>query len=288
MRRPSTAAASSSGGAGSHSARSSTLEALDHAALDVRREVAPDRLYLGQLGHTTQGYEGLPRQFVRLAPREPKRRAEAPTAASGRIDAPPVLTRERSQQGRVLPRVVGAGVRGIAAVVGTQHEQVSVAHARKQRATEASISRERRRKALHVLAVPIHLVGVDEIGEHEPAAPSASRRSIAAVAVGLSCAWCSYATPRPANTGRPCRSRARRHRRPRARQGSCAWAAQGEVVPAGGAAEVAGAPSNGRAITRPPRPVLTREDRRARGSTRQLILPRRRCAAIWKTESCDV
>ena len=49
--RPSTAAASSAGASGSDQRASWISSALERAALDVRRQVAADRLDLGQLGH---------------------------------------------------------------------------------------------------------------------------------------------------------------------------------------------------------------------------------------------
>ena len=51
IRRPRTASATASGGAGSHQRGSSTSIALEPPALDGGRELAADRLDLGQLGH---------------------------------------------------------------------------------------------------------------------------------------------------------------------------------------------------------------------------------------------
>ena len=77
------------------------------------------------------------------------------------------------------------GERRVAAVVGG-HDQQIVARPARQPARQRGVDRAQRAvEAVDVLAVAVDLVGLDQVGEHEPSSSSPISRSTLAIACAL-------------------------------------------------------------------------------------------------------
>ena len=134
----------------------------DRPALEVRRQLAADRLDFGELGHRrsyytndSPGSSGAPRH------RPATQRARADVGQRAVVPARAVAL-ERRQQRRVLARVIGVRRRS-----GRSRDRRSAPAGRRARAapatraTRASISRSARWKPGDVVAVAVDLVGLD-------------------------------------------------------------------------------------------------------------------------------
>ena len=261
------------------------------APLDDRRELAADRLDLGQLGHgvaASAGHERRAGQRGGVAAGQPAQHARADVGQ--RAVVAPAAVRRRSAPAAARARGCGRWrASRVAAVVGGEHEQVARRAARSSHSpTAASISRSARVEALDVLAVAVDLVGLDEVREDEAArrarrAAASSSRSAARVRRAGVLAVDAAA----ARTGRrPCRRRGRRRRARPARRGSGGRAAGARSR--GGPSVRANAPgcaANGRAITRPTAcsPVITSRSGAQTACSSSSPAATSSCAAICRT-----
>ena len=241
----------------------------------------------------TQGTKRRPRQIRRVAAGEPAQRRSRRRRRAGRRGG-----------GRRGPRTTASSgacsrVWSVPGVVGSQPwSAVSTSRSPGRRsssqpATAASISRSARVEALDVLAVPVDLVGLDEVGEHEArrraraAARSSPRSPRAFVGPGCECVDADAGEQLAA----PCP--------PRGPATPASRSSSGGSATAGGSAKsrrpsvrtnAPGAPSNG------PRDhaadgVLAGHQlarRGARGVQLRRGATTSTCAAICITESCDV
>src|ERR1700733_2955916 len=176
MRRPMSACSSSLGASGRDQRQSSTSIAL---SLRPSTSGASWRLIVSPSGSSgiRLAYEGIPRKAVSTFAGEPGEDAGAhvgeraivtPTAepAAGSGVAGEHLTSD-GQQRRVLARVVGARVGDIDAVICSDDEEIVVAHVREHLSHAGVDLTQCAVEAVRVLAVPIYLVGLDQVGEHE-------------------------------------------------------------------------------------------------------------------------
>ena len=176
---------------------------------------------------------GQPAQDRRADVRERDRRgaaAERPSPPSPRSPrgAGASISPRDGQQRRVLARVVGAGVRGVDAVIGGHDQQVAARAGARASRRRARRSRAARGEAAHVLAVAV-APGRSRSGSRTRALAPSSASSSATLAAPAR--WwrrgASALTPTPAN--RSC-DLADRHAPPRPRPAapadSCARAAR--------------------------------------------------------------
>ena len=133
--------------------------------------------------------------------------------------APAVAAGGARQEQRVLAGVVGVRRRGVAAVVGGEDEQVAGAQQLEPAPDRGVDPCSAAAKALDVLAVAVDLVGLDEVGEHEPASRPSSSRSWSASARSLVGAGMGFVDPRAGEqVGDLADGVDRRRRRPAARR----------------------------------------------------------------------
>ena len=83
---------------------------------------------------------------------------------------------EHRQQRHTFARVIGARRGRVAAVVGGQHEQVTGAKELQPPGRRGIDLAQSAIKPRDVLAVPVHLVGLDQVDEHEPSVQFAQQR----------------------------------------------------------------------------------------------------------------
>ena len=296
-RRRSTTAPAQSASTGAGGSRPRPARSRISASTIVRpsrsgRQLAADRLDLGELRHrNVSARRSGERLAGQLGASRPASHASAlaPTSASGPSWRRPRAPAKRASSGACSRVWSVCGAAGSQPWSAVRTSRSSLAQQLEPAADARVDLAQRAVEALDVVAVAVDLVGLDQVREHEPAL---ERRAAAAVVslerarvgragvldvdpdAGEQLADLADRVDLDAGVLELLEVAARRRR-------------EREVAPAVGALEAPGAPSNGRAITRPT--ACSAGSPRADASSRSRTAPRlgttSTCAAICSTES---